>query len=105
MAEAMVSSILDFHSSCSNPELVLWLQTADAKGGALEHARKVFHECKVLLAVATAAKIIFIRGPADDWESPKQKREAIQRVQKMIASTAMGISKAHLHYLFLWSVS
>ena len=53
--------------------------------------------------VATAAKKVYIRGPADNWDSHKAKREAIGRVKTIITSETMKISKELV--LYLWVVS
>ena len=95
LAETYVTSIVEFHTACAQPALVLWRESALAKGGVLDAVYKSFHECKLLLAVATVAKMVYIRAPANDWEGPKQKREAIRRVKSMISSDTTKISQAN----------
>ena len=101
-AEDMITRVEQFHTAAPDPTLVLWQNKEAAKDGALESARKVFHECKLLLCVATAAKMVHFRSK-QEWECPKAKKKAVSRVKALITSDSMNCQKDRvLCFCCLW---
>ena len=101
-AEDMITRAEQLHTTAPDPTLVLWKNREAAKDGALESARKGFHECKLLLCVATAANIVHFRSK-QEWESPKAKKKAVSRVKALITSDSMDCQKDRvLCFCCLW---
>ena len=104
-AEEAIVKVKDFHTKgeCT-PAIVLWKEEEKKKkkdravdtDGALVWAERVFFEAKLLLAVATALKVIHVRAQEKDKEGKlvfgaKSKKEAIKRINTMIRS--VGVNK------------
>ena len=63
-------------------------KAAVAEDGCLAWLRRVFFECKLILAAATALKVIHVRTQ-DKHLLPKDKKEAIKRVRAMIKGASV----------------
>ena len=73
-AEEMVKMVEQYHTNAPDPSLVLCKSREEGKDGSLSVARKVFHGCKLLLCVATAAKMVHCRSK-QEWESAKAQKK------------------------------
>ena len=90
-AETTIDAIEVFHRDSQIPEIVFWREkalkqkkeTAVAEDGCFAWLRRVFFECKLILAAATALKVIHVRTQDNNF-LPKDKKEAIKRVRAMI---------------------
>ena len=56
----------------------------------LAYNARVLHECKLLLAIATALKILYVRSKEKAFTA-QAKKEAVKRLKKMF--DAVGVNK------------